>query len=378
MLLGHESGLCVGDPLQREGIGHDGGDAPALDVIDQIGEHLGLQDRASEEAQVLQIERSHVEFDQRPADRARHGVASSGAERFEQFRPLPSRDQVDHDIDAVPPERVDNTVVTGERSLGSEAEHLRRLGGTGHGDDPSPTRLGQLNRRGADTARRAGNENAIPRPDPRPGQEVLRRGVGTRKRGELDVAERALDPVGVPRRNHGVLGKSSVAFRAEIPGSLQLLPVGFAEARLDQDPLTDPIGVDLFANRNDPSADVGALDARKVKGRTGPARVFAGAVLLRIPGRPGVDIRIVDGRRGHPNEHVAPARTGNREVVADLEPIEPAVPGEPHAAHRPRLFTHPMSPLVGFPIISPRAASRAKLQIVDMTPRTIAGLARQR
>ena len=88
MFFSHKIGLCVRDPLEREGFGHEGRYAPALDVFDQICEHLGFQDRTTEQAQILQIEGPDVQFDDRTANRTGHGVASSRAERVEMFRPL--------------------------------------------------------------------------------------------------------------------------------------------------------------------------------------------------------------------------------------------------------------------------------------------------
>ena len=68
--------------------------------------------------------------------------------------------------------------------------------------------------------------------------------------------------------DHRILGKSAVAFRSEIPGSVQLLSVRLADAGLDQDPFADPVTTDLLANDDNMPAGVGALNARELDWRS--------------------------------------------------------------------------------------------------------------
>ena len=55
---------------QREGRRHQWLDLAAFDVADQVGEHLGFEDGAAKQAQVLEVERSQVQLDDRAGDRA--------------------------------------------------------------------------------------------------------------------------------------------------------------------------------------------------------------------------------------------------------------------------------------------------------------------
>jgi len=93
-------------------------------VPDQIRKHLRFQDRASEQAQILQIEGAQIQFDDRTANRTRHGVTPSRTKRVEKLRPLWSPDQIDHDIDAVSPQYFNNAVVSCKRAPGAETENV--------------------------------------------------------------------------------------------------------------------------------------------------------------------------------------------------------------------------------------------------------------
>ena len=73
MALGQKRLLRRDDLGQREGRGHQRLDLAAFDGGDEGGEHLRLEDRAAQQAQILEVERAQVEID----DRVGYGPATA-------------------------------------------------------------------------------------------------------------------------------------------------------------------------------------------------------------------------------------------------------------------------------------------------------------
>src|SRR5260221_427920 len=103
--------------------------------------------------------------------------------------------------------------------------------------------------------------------------------------------------------------------------------------------------------RNDPAADIGALDQRECAPAAGPARVLgpgggdaglAGigrgcfADALRIPADAGIDVGVVDPGRADADQHLAGTRHRDRYILTVIELVEPAIAGEEYRLHRSR------------------------------------------
>src|SRR5262245_27892161 len=99
--LAEELLLGLYDLPQRNGLPDRRLDLAALDVAHEVGEDLGLEHSAAEQAQILQIERAEVERHDRPGDRAGHRIAAAAFENLQHLRPLRPADDIDDGIDAL-------------------------------------------------------------------------------------------------------------------------------------------------------------------------------------------------------------------------------------------------------------------------------------
>jgi len=81
------------------GFGDQRGYVAALDPLDKVSEDLRLQHGAPEEAQILEIERAHVQLDNWSGDCARDGVASARTQDIQQRWPFRAGDKVNHRVD---------------------------------------------------------------------------------------------------------------------------------------------------------------------------------------------------------------------------------------------------------------------------------------
>src|SRR5215471_6546131 len=105
--LAEEFLLGPHDLPQRKGLPYRRLDLAAFDVADEVAEDLGLEHGAAEQAQVLQVERAEVECHDRSGDRAGYCVAAAAFENLQQLRPLRPTDDIDDDVEAFPPHRID-------------------------------------------------------------------------------------------------------------------------------------------------------------------------------------------------------------------------------------------------------------------------------
>src|SRR5579863_5930596 len=79
-------------------------DLALLDVPDEIRENLGIRNRASEQTQILKVQRTQVEFDQGSGDRAGDGVATFAYQEVQKLRKLGAAHDVNHRVNALAPE----------------------------------------------------------------------------------------------------------------------------------------------------------------------------------------------------------------------------------------------------------------------------------
>ncbi len=79
MTLADKALLRVNDLVQRISLGDQRADRAAFDALDQVWEDVRLLHSTAEEAQVLQIERAHIQRNFRPADGTGYGIASTAA-----------------------------------------------------------------------------------------------------------------------------------------------------------------------------------------------------------------------------------------------------------------------------------------------------------
>ena len=170
-----EGVLSGGDLAQGVGFSDNRPDFLALDPIDKIAEDLGFQNRASEEAEVLEVKRAHIQLHQWSPDRTGDGVPAARFQDLKQGWPFLARNKVDHDIDRICPKFAG---VIGVPVQGPVCTKLKQ--GVGfcrarHRNDPGAPGPGQLDRRGADATGRAGDEHRVARLDARAFQHVFRR-----------------------------------------------------------------------------------------------------------------------------------------------------------------------------------------------------------
>src|SRR3712207_9151330 len=82
-----QEGLLRGRDLrQRVPAGDHRSHLAAFDVIDQVFEDLVLLERAAEEREVLEIQRSQVDLRDRSSDGARDGVSTTWPQQVQQLR----------------------------------------------------------------------------------------------------------------------------------------------------------------------------------------------------------------------------------------------------------------------------------------------------
>src|SRR5882672_11160566 len=102
--LAEELLLRLHDLAQREGLPQRRLDLAALDVADEVAEYGGVENRAAEQPEVLQIERAEIERHHRPGNGAGHRIAAAALEDFEQLRPLRAAHDIDDDVRRLAPE----------------------------------------------------------------------------------------------------------------------------------------------------------------------------------------------------------------------------------------------------------------------------------
>jgi hypothetical protein len=155
------------------------------------------------------------------------------------------------------------------------------------------------------------------------------------------------------------LGKATVALRTEIADITSGRVVRASQARFDENPFADTGRIDALAGGDNCPADIGTLDAGQIERRSGPAGVAgfggieaAGAAFRRgalnnrfgIPARAGVDVGVVDRRRADADQHVAAGRLRDRHILAVVERVQSAMPGEQDRRH---LFRDRHEALIG-------------------------------
>jgi len=119
----------------------------AFDIGDQVLEHDVVLKRAPEQRQVLEIERSQVEPDDRAGDCSGRGIPTSAFENVEQRRPDVARDEIDDDIDGITPDGGGQIGIAVDNLIGADCADGIGLRRAGNGDDMRAATLRQLHRR---------------------------------------------------------------------------------------------------------------------------------------------------------------------------------------------------------------------------------------
>lgn len=107
---------------------------------------------------------------------------------------------------------------------------------------------------------------------------LQRKGLGTRKGGEFNIAESTVDSVSMSRRNDGVLGETTVTLRTKVTRVIEHSAGHFPNARLNKDPLIQQAAINLLAHGKDSATHIGALDSREFHGIPGPTPFAAGCI----------------------------------------------------------------------------------------------------
>lgn len=145
-----EGGLRSGELLQWKGLGNQRLHLLAFDALDELAEDLRLLDRAAEEAQILEIERSDIQLDDRSGNGAGNGVAAFGPQDVEKLWPLRPSYQIDDDVDAARPWLQVVVRIPVDNRVSSAVTERLRFGGARHCDHVRAARFGELDRRRAE------------------------------------------------------------------------------------------------------------------------------------------------------------------------------------------------------------------------------------
>jgi hypothetical protein len=348
VLFPEEVLLAAGDLVQRVGAGHHGMHFAALDVRDQVFEHVVFLERAAEHRQVPEVQRPEVDLRDRTSDGARDRVAAACAQQVQQVRELRAADEIDHHVDGALAEGTGQVCSAVDGVVRSLRHDIGGLGGRADRDDRRGPTLRELHRGESDSTGSARHQHAL-RPNAGSVQHVLRGRVRARHGCEFFIAPVAADGVRLPGGRHRELCESAVAFTAERPALVRPIVDRRAQHVPHQDPLADAPGADILAHLDDAAADVGALDARELESGTRPCGVRvvdgieagqaavagAGVDRSRVPPDAGVHVGVVDSCCGDLDKHLTSSRAGNRYVRPVLEPIQPTMAGEEDGGHRP-------------------------------------------
>ena len=206
--LGQEFCLRLTDFAQGECLRDERTNFAALDVGDQVFEDLVLLKGAAEQRQILEVERPHVQFDQRTCNRTGRRIAPSAPEHVEEPRPGCSGNEIDDDVDAVMTDCGDEIGTSIHNLVRADGANVIGLRCACDGDDMGASAFRQLNRCRSDATRRAGHEHAF-RPHGCPVQQVLGRGVpdrnlGTPGRNRPVFPPRSAKPLPRPRKSFPV------------------------------------------------------------------------------------------------------------------------------------------------------------------------------
>ena len=201
--------------MQGERPCDEGANFAALDVGDQVLEDLILLKGATEQRQVLEVQRPYVQLGPagRRSRRPSHNARRAGARRGAAARMLRQRDRRPRRCARWPVAR------SAFRSTTSSAPTARSIGllGARDGDDVGASAFRKLNRGRSDPAE-APVTSTRSRPHRGPVEQVLGRGVCARDRSQLRVGPVALDLVRFAGGRPGVLRKRAVAFRSRRSG----------------------------------------------------------------------------------------------------------------------------------------------------------------
>jgi len=216
-------------------------------------------------------------------------------------------------------------------------------------DHRRPATLAELDRRGADTAGCACDQNLVARRNPRAAHHILTGCIGAGERGQFHIGEGTLNPMGKVRYNFRVLRKASVTLAAEIPGLGRIVRIiRVAQPAVDDNPLADATFRNTGPDRHDLSADIGTLNARKRQRRAGPSRRLSfgvgkarlpairrdpGLNVFVVPGRAGIDIRVIERGRAHADQNLAVAWNRHRPILVKFQLIQPAMAGQDDCFH---------------------------------------------
>src|ERR1035438_2120461 len=125
VLFGEEFPLCGDDLAERMNAGDDGADFAALDIADEISEHLRLEHGTADEPQILEIQRTQIEGHDGSRDRACHRIFAAAHQHVEQRRKLSATDDVDDRIDRFRAEARDQIGVARKHAGGAQRFHWR-------------------------------------------------------------------------------------------------------------------------------------------------------------------------------------------------------------------------------------------------------------
>mgnify|MGYP006992425876 CR=1 FL=1 len=179
----------------------------ALDIADQICKDPVIEHRAAIERQVLEVERAQIQLDDRPGDGAGCGITPARPQRLQQAAEASAANHVDHGIIGIELQRG----MSVEHFLRPQRAHRRVFGNAGQSSHLRAAAVGKLYRRRSDPARSAGHQYPLTSRNPAAVQQVFGGRIGAGKRGQLQIAECAINRMRVHGRGNGIFGKGTVA-----------------------------------------------------------------------------------------------------------------------------------------------------------------------
>ena len=241
------------------------------------------------------------------ADGARHRVTAAATQHFEQRSERFAPDDVDDDIDRFPTKLLDQVGLSCEHSLGADGLNSADLAGFAI----AMTRAPRLRASWMAPSRHLQTRRS---------RAPFRRRSRPRARACFQPRNRHKETTRVPHRSARCLSherwrrarqRTRQKHRRDprLGNRVCWRSVATSQYGIDQHALPDARRVNLHAHTDDAPARIGALDARKHKGRPGPAAVIPGRIAIqrngtrraryrsRIPANARVDVGVVDARR---------------------------------------------------------------------------------
>ena len=300
------------------------------EVANEVRKDVRVKHRATEQAQIFQVERAEVEWHHRSPNRSSRRIAAEGSEHLKKLRPRVTTDHIDDDVERVSSTSTNDVFRPIDGLDCTYCEHFGVGVGSGHCDDMGTSSSRQLNCCRPNPSGGTGDQNPFARRYRSPRHHVLRGRVRTGERRQFDVGQRALNPPRMTRRGSCVLGEGSVDLGPEVTNRSRGRPKDWFYNHA----FTDPLGRDVRTDGNDMATRVGTLDAGKFRHVARPTNgVVTITVGLAVPPHPSVEVGVVHPCRRNPYQHIIGAGRRGDDIITPAKLFEATVAHEMHGTH---------------------------------------------